>query len=169
MALSDISHLRYLTKLRALWLHNTSITTSGLGGVLPFLGSLKRLILQITRISDLSVLDRFPADVSLAVLDLRYMGSLGRDVAWLLTDITPLVGFVQSGKMGPDSLFPGSPRIELKWNLGLDYESIYTDLPALINGLSGGSVEYYNSQPALEAADQVGHPGTRYNVCGTSC
>ena len=162
VALSDISHLRYLTKLKELWLHNTSITPSGLGGVLPSLGSLKRLILQITRISDLSVLDRFPADVSLAVLDLRYMGSLDRDVAWLLTDITPLVGFVESGKMGPDSLFSGSPRIELKWNLGLDYESIYTDLPALINGLSGGSVEYYNSQPALEAADQVGHPGARY-------
>ncbi len=161
VALSDISHLKYLTKLKNLWLHRTSITTSGLGEVLPSLGSLKHLILQITRISDLSVLDRFPADVSLASLDLRYIGT-GRDLAWLLTDITPLVAFVQAGKMGHDSRFSGSPLINLNWNFGLDYESIYTDLPDLINGLSHGTVEYQSSEPALEAEDQAGHPGTRH-------
>ena len=44
----------------------------------------------------------------------------------------------------------------------MDYESIYTDLPDLINGLSHGTVEYQSSEPALEAEDQAGHPGTRH-------
>ena len=160
--LSDISPLMRLKKLKRLQLDQTAITVAGLSGVLPALGALKGLSLKITRISALSVLDRLPTGATLASLDLRYIGSLGRDVAWLLTDITPLVRFVQAGKMGPDSSFSGSPRIELEWNLGLDYESIYTDLPVLINSLSGGSVKYHNSQPALEAEDQVGHPGARH-------
>ena len=144
--LQNISPLRHLTKLRELWLHQTDITDSGLRAVLPALGSLKSLILQLTPISDLSVLDAFPSDVSLAALDLRYMGR-GGDVAWLLKDITPLARFVAAGKMGADPQFSGSP-INLQWNLALDYESIYTDIPALINHPI--TVDYDPSEPALE-------------------
>ena len=162
MELSDISPLTRLEKLEALWLDQTAITVAGLSGVLSALPTLKQLNIKTTRISDLSVFDRLHTSATLASLDLRSIGSPGRDAAWLLTDITPLVGFVQAGRMGADSRFPGSPKIQLEWNLGLDYESIYTDLPALINGLSGGRVSYHPSEPTLAAENQAGHPGTDY-------
>ena len=166
--LSNISSLRRLTNLRSLFLNFTNIDASDLSGVLPSLVSLKYLNIQGAIIPDLSlVLDA--TRTTLAILDLRYISSLSSDGRPLyasgLTDLTPLRRFVESGRIARDHAFT-SPRIELKWNLRLDYDSIYEDLPALIRMLpTDSAVVYDRSTPTLQsfsAAADTGHPGTRY-------
>jgi len=178
--LSNISPLRRLTNLRSLFLNFTNIDASDLSGVLPSLVSLKYLNIQGAIIPDLSVvLDNISTRTTLAILDLRYISYLSSDGRLLyasgLTDLTPLRRFVESGRIARDLAF-NSPRIELQWNIRLDYDSIYEDLPALIHMLPtawtpfdtpipAGAVVYDRSTPTLQtfsAAADTGHPGTRY-------
>ena len=151
--LSDISALKNLTNLELLWLHATNITSDGLAEVLPSFSSMKNLILDGTRISDLSVLNRLPAGASMNHLSVRHIHDppgATDDKGWLLKDLTPLVELMESGKLV-------NSRIEVRLNWNLDYESIYTDIPALIEGVS--SVRYSPVVPGLRSRSEAHHVG----------
>ena len=155
--LTDISDLAKLTK--ALALNATDITHETLSEVLPTLSMLTYLSLLVTPISDLSVLDDLPAGAALRNLDLRLLthsGRTGTQRGWLLTDITPLIGLQQAGKV--------TTIIDLKWNYNLDYASLYTDIPALITaGIT--DTRYSSFMFGFEgesAENHLGRPGTRH-------
>lgn len=157
--LQDISPLKTLTSLQSLQLNGTRITHESLSAVLPTLSNLTNLNLLGTPISNLSVLDSLPAGAALRVLDLRFLthsGATGAQRGWLLTDITPLIGLQQAGKV--------TTIIDLNWNWNLDYDSLYTDIPVLITaGIT--DTRYSNPTFAFEgesAENHVGRPGTRH-------
>ncbi len=172
--LSDISPLTQLRNLEILRLDGTDITHESLSAVLPFLSTeidqepleeyppyyihSGELGLTNTNISDLSVLDALP-NVFLVNLYLRFIGT-GSSTFFHLTDLTPLVDLMNKGKV-----INSRTAIYLRLNLGLDYASVYEDLPALVSG--SRSVEYTPSVPMLERAfpeeaSYRGHPRTRY-------
>ena len=168
--LSDISAAASLTNLESIHLGNTSITYTGLSAVLPSLSKLKWLHLGYSPISDLSVLGNLPV-VLTEVLDLRAMASDpngdwtyergdGQGLGWLLTDLSPLVSLMNAGK----AITMKTRQVNLEWNWALDYESLYTDIPALIAaGIS--DVKYTTPVPALErvsAENHVGRSKTRH-------
>lgn len=180
--LSDISSLTQLRNLEILELGNTAITRQSLADVLPFLSTEidQELIEQYppyhinsgvlnlsnTNISDLSVLDSLP-NVFLWDLKLNFMGT-GFRTFFHLTDLTPLVDLMNKGKV-----INSGTLIRLEWNLGLDYASVYEDLPVLVSG--SRNVQYTSSVPMLERAfpeeaSYRGHPRTRYTftVRGTN-
>ena len=168
--LSDISPLTQLRNLEILRLDGTAITRESLSAVLPFMSteidqelieetpvtiinSIPQASTAInsgqlgfgnTNISDLSVLDRLP-NVFLYSLYLRHMGTLSSETfCFHLTDLTPLVALMNKGKV-----INHRTNIHLAHNYGLDYTSLYEDLPALIAG--SRDVEYYKgSVPTLE-------------------
>ncbi|MCY3549381.1 MAG: leucine-rich repeat domain-containing protein [Candidatus Poribacteria bacterium] len=158
LGLQDISPLRTLTNLQLLHLNGTNITHETLSETLPALSNLNDLNLLGTPISDLSVLDRLPTDATLTKLDLRFLTHSGRTGAQrgrLLTDITPLIGLQQAGKV--------TSIIDLNWNWNLDYDSLYTEIPALI--AAGINTRYSSFTFAFEgesAKNHVGRPGTRH-------
>ena len=85
----------------------------------------------------------------------------GPSLGWLLTDITPLVDFMKAGRIITGT---GTNTITLTWNFALDYESLYTDIPALFDrGVS--TVRYHPGTPGLQresAEHHVGRPRTRH-------
>ena len=168
--LSNISAVASLTNLETLHLTSTSITSAGLSAVLPSLSKLKWLHIDRTPFSDLSVLGKLPV-VLTEVLDMEAMSSdpnrnwihergNGQGLGWLLTDLSPLVSLMNAGKV----ITSATRQVDLKWNWGLDYESLYTHIPALIAaGIS--DVKYTVGVPALEhvsAENHVGRPRTRH-------
>ena len=158
--LSDITPLTQLSTLEILRLDNTSVTYESLSAVLPFMSTeIDQMTVDEypltsitsgefgisgTNISDLSVLDNFP-DVFLWGLYLRFLGSTSRGtLLFHLKDLTPLVDLMNKGK-----LINGKTSIYLLYNYGLDYESLYEDIPVLIAG--SRYVEYVqNPNPQLE-------------------
>ncbi len=175
-ALSDISPLTKLKNLEILRLDSTSITGTSLSAVLPsfsteidqqpieqypkyfiFSGGLG---LTNTAISDLSVLDGLP-EVFFTDVYLQYMGTVSNGTLFFhLMDLTPLVDLMNKGKF-----INSKTALNLQWNFGFDYESLYEDLPALVAG--SRSVGYVTPAPTLERefpaeASYRGHPGTRY-------
>ena len=186
--LSDISPLTQLSNLELLRLDSTAITHESLSAVLPHLSTeidqepIEQNMEHVfnsgtlgfggTDISDLSVLDRLP-DVFLFSLVLRFMGTQGNGTLFFhLTDLTPLVDLMNKGKV-----INSQTDITLDRNLGLDYPSLYEDLPALIAGSK--NVLYESPTPMLEIepapppmveidlqekteASYRGHPRTRY-------
>ena len=168
--LSDISAVASLTNLELLHISETSITSADLSEVLPSLSKLKWLHIGFCPISDLSVLSKLPV-VLTEVLDLRaltsdynrgwtYARGDGRGRGWLLTDLSSLVSLMNAGKV----VTSATRQVDLTWNWGLDYESLYTHIPALIAaGIS--DVKYTAGVPALErvsAENHVGRPRTRH-------
>ena len=122
--------------------------------------------LSNTNISDLSVLDSLP-DVFLHSLHLRFMGTSGTTY-FHLKDLTPLVDLMNKGKV-----INGKTTINLEWNYGLDYESLYEDIPALLADTTGRTanwpkVGYHAPNPMLEREfpkvasyeGSAGHPTT---------
>ena len=156
--ISDISALKNLTKLKTLWLHSTNITADGLAEVLPSFSAMEYLILDGTRISDLSVLDHLPSEAPLRNLSVRHMhdppGAID-DHGWLLKDLTPLVELIQSGDLSAP-VMGGQIEVRLNWNL--DYDSIYTDIPALIK-LVPATVKYSPVVPGLRRRSEEHHIG----------
>ena len=156
--ISDISALKNLTKLETLWLHSTNITADGLAEVLPSFSAMETLILDGTRISDLSVLDHLPSEAPLRNLSVRHMhdppGAID-DHGWLLKDLTPLVELIQSGDLSAP-VMGGQIEVRLNWNL--DYDSIYTDIPALIK-LVPATVKYSPVVPGLRRRSEEHHIG----------
>ena len=156
--ISDISALKNLTKLKTLWLHSTNITADGLAEVLPSFSAMETLILDGTRISDLSVLDHLPSEAPLRNLSVRHMhdppGAID-DHGWLLKDLTPLVELIQSGDLSAP-VMGGQIEVRLNWNL--DYDSIYTDIPALIK-LVPATVKYSPVVPGLRRRSEEHHIG----------
>ena len=153
--LSDISALGSLTNLHTLWLHHTNITSEGLSELFPSLSSLSSLILDGTRISDLSVLDRLPDTPPMWSVKVRHMHDPpGSDDSkgWLLKDLTPLVALMQKGK-----LRPGEAEIEVLYNWNLDYDSLYTDIPALAAGVA--KITYSPVAPGLRRRSEEHHVG----------
>ena len=168
--LSNISAVASLTNLETLHLTATSITSAGLSAVLPSLSKLKWLHIDQTPISDLSVLGKLPV-VLTEVLDIGAMSSdpnrgwtflrgNGQGLGWLLTDLSPLVSLMNAGKV----ITMNTRQVDLRYNWSLDYESLYTHIPALIAaGIS--DVKYTVGIPALErvsAENYVGRPRTRH-------
>ncbi len=168
--LSNISAVASLTNLELLHLGSTSITSTGLSAVLPYLSKLKWLFIFYSPISDLSVLGNLPV-VLTNTLDLEAMSSDpnadwtyvrgdGQGLGWLLTDLSPLVSLMNAGKV----ITGATGSVDLKYNWSLDYESLYTHIPALITaGIS--DVQYTDPVPALErvsAENHVGRPGTSH-------
>ncbi|MXZ02084.1 hypothetical protein F4Y93_16110, partial [Candidatus Poribacteria bacterium] len=168
--LSNISAVASLTNLEILHLGNTNITSTGLSAVLSSLSKLKWLYIHYSPISDLSVLGNLPV-VLTEVLDLKAMSSDpggdwtrvrgdGQGLGWLLTDLSPLVSLMNTGK----AITEDTRQVDLRYNWSLDYESLYTHIPALIAaGIS--DVKYTDPVPALErvsAENHVGRPGTRH-------
>lgn len=181
--LSDITPLTQLSTLEILRLDNTLVTHESLSAVLPFMSteidqmtvdeypptSITSGMFGIsgTNISDLSVLDNFP-DVFLWGLYLRFLGSIpDRTFPFHLKDLTPLVDLMNKGK-----LINGKTSIYLLHNYGLDYESLYEDIPALLADTTGRTVshpkvEYAQPKPMLErefptAASYTGVSRTQY-------
>ena len=164
--LSDISALKNLTNLKLLWLHSTNITSDGLAEVLPSFSAMDSLILDGTRISDLSVLDHLPSQAPIGHLSLRYIhdppGATDAK-GWLLKDLTPLVELIESedlrAPMGQQA------QIEVRHNWNLDYDSIYTDIPALIKLAPEATVKYSPVVPGLRRRSEehhVGNPQSRH-------
>ena len=168
--LSNISVVANFTNLELLHLTSTSITSDGLSAVLPSLSKLKWLHIDRTPISDLSVLDNLPV-VLAEVLDLQALTSDpnrgwthtrgdGRSLGWLLTDLSPLVSLMNVGKV----ITMNTRQVDLLYNWSLDYESLYTHIPALIaEGIP--DVKYTVGIPALarvSAENHVGRPRTRH-------
>ena len=188
--LSDISPLTRLRNLEILRLDgNARITHESLSAVLPHLSTeidqeligeymevainSGQLGLGNTNISDLSVLDRLP-NVFLYSLVLNFMGTRSSGTIFFhLTDLTPLVDLMNKGKV-----INSGTKIYLQHNLGLDYESLYADLPLLIAG-SRNLNDYAVPAPLLEIepppppmveidlqekteASYRGHPRARY-------
>ena len=168
--LSDISVVKNFTNLELLYLTSTSITSAGLSAVLPSLSKLKWLYIDYCPISDLSVLSKLPV-VLAEVLDLAAMSSDpnrdwtyergdGRGLGWLLTDLSPLVSLMNAGEV----ITSATRQVDLRFNWGLDYESLYTHIPALIAaGIS--DVKYTAGVTALalvSAEKRVGRPRTRH-------
>ena len=156
--LSNISIVKRLTKLESLWLGLTKITHEGLSEVLPFLSALEDLNIQVTPITDLSVLQNLPSSVRLEKLDLRLMGPYA-ERGWHLKDVTPLVSLLNDGVLSTVTR-----ELILIYNWRLDYESHYTDIPALKTGTAGF---LYSDRltPKLERVsveDYVGTPGTAH-------
>ena len=174
--LSDISPLTQLRNLERLGLSGTAITREDLSAVLPFFStevdqgfigeyppvSIRSGVVGFnnTNISDLSVLDSLP-NVFLWGLYLRFMGTQSSGTfAFHLTDLTPLVDLMNKGKV-----INSLTTIYLGHNYGLDYESLYEDIPALIAG--SRRVERAQPNPMLErefpkAASYSGYANTRY-------
>ncbi len=187
--LSDISPLTSLSNLEVLFLDGTAITRESLSAVLPSFSteidqqqieeaypshSIKsgQLSFENTNISDLSVLDRLP-NVFLERLRMKYMGTVSSGTLFFhLTDLTPLVDLMNKGKV-----INSNTNIYLRYNLGLDYESLYEDIPALLAG--SGDFLYTEPNPMLEIepppppmveidlqekteASYRGYPRTRY-------
>ena len=187
--LSDLSPLTSLSNLEVLFLDGTAITRESLSAVLPAFSTeidqqqieeahpshgIKsgQLSFENTNISDLSVLDRLPK-VFLERLRMKYMGTVPSGTIFFhLTDLTPLVDLMNKGKV-----INSNTNIYLRYNLGLDYESLYEDIPALIAG--SGDFLYTQPTPMLEiepppppmveidlqektAAIYRGHPRVRY-------
>ena len=174
--LSDISPVANLRNLEVLRLDSTDITRESLSAVLRvFSTDVDQMTIDEyprftarsgvvgfgnTNISDLSVLDSLP-NVFLWGLYLRFMGTQSRGTLFFhLTDLTPLVDLMDKGKVinQQTAIFLGN-------NYGLDYASLYEDIPALITG--SRRVEYVNPAPMLERefpkeASYRGHPRTRY-------
>ena len=153
--ISDISALGNLSNLQSLWLHRTNITSDGLAAVLPSLSSLSTLILNGTRISDLSVLDRLPDTPPMWNVQVRYIDDPpGADDSkgWLLKDLTPLVALMQKGKFRA-----GEAEINVLHNWNLDYDSLYTDIPALAEGIA--AVKYSPVVPGLRRRSEAHHVG----------
>ena len=164
LELRDISILKYLTKLELLWLDVTKITNEGLSKVLPSFSMLRDLQLEVTLITDLSVLGNLPRNVILEVLELRQMGPDDNTRGWHLKDLSPLVSFMNEGRV----ISADTEELILRWNWILDYESLYTDLPALISNIPGVVYLYSNVKPtkselkAKSAEHHVGHPATAH-------
>ena len=169
-ALSNISVVKNFTNLELLHLAATSITSNDLSEVLPSLSKLKWLYIAFTAISDLSVLGKLPV-VLTEVLDLQALTSDynrgwtlargdGRGRGWLLTDLSPLVSLMNAGNV----ITMNTRQVDLTWNYALDYESLYTHIPALIAaGIS--DVKYTTGVPVLarvSAENHVGRPRTRH-------
>ena len=153
--ISDISALGNLSNLQSLWLHRTNITSDGLAEVLPSLSSLSTLILNGTRISDLSVLDRLPDTPPMWNVQVRYIDDPpGADDSkgWLLKDLTPLVALMEKGKFRA-----GEAEINVLHNWNLDYDSLYTDIPALAEGIA--AVKYSPVVPGLRRRSEAHHVG----------
>ena len=156
--ISDISALKNLTKLDTLWLHSTNITADGLAEVLPSFSAMEYLILDGTRISDLSVLDHLPSAAPLRNLSLRHIHDppgATDDKGWLLKDLTPLVELIESRDLTAP-VAGGQIEVRLNWNL--DYDSIYTDIPALIK-LVPATVKYSPVVPGLRRRSEAHHEG----------
>ena len=180
LSLNNISDITPLTRLRNLEIlrldSNAIITHETLSAVLPHLSkdidqelieeymetaiNSGQLGLGNTNISDLSVLDRLP-NVFLYSLVLNFMGTRSSGTIFFhLTDLSPLVDLMNKGKV-----INSRTSISMSWNLGLDYPSLYEDLPALIAGSQ--SISYTTPTPMLERefpkeASYRGHPRTRY-------
>ena len=165
--LTTISTIKYLTLLRELWLHHTSTTEAELSEVLPELSNLTHLLIEATPISNLSILNLLPSGVFLRALHVDLMGPPpydGRpyDIAgFVLKDLAPLVDLMNAGKIGNGS------RVELEFNFNLDYESLFTHIPALLaGGISNFSRLYSPVTPGLERnaelSPPIGYPGTEY-------
>ena len=174
--LSDISPLTQLSNLEILRLDGAAITRESLSAVLrSFSTEVDQQVIDEypdvnitsgtvgfgnTDISDLSVLDSLP-NVFLWELHLRFMGTRARKTLFFhLKDTTPLVDLMNKGKV-----IDKKTAIFLGHNYGLDYASLYEDIPRLITG--SRSVEYQNPEPMLERefpkeASYRGHPRTRY-------
>ena len=175
--LSDIAPLATLRNLEILRLDNTLVTREALAAVLPFMSTeIDQMTINEypptsitsgefgisgTNISDLSVLDRLP-NVFLHGLYLRFMGTYAEGTSLFhLKDLTPLVNLMNKGKV-----INSNTTINLGHNYGLDYPSLYEDIPALITGSK--YVEYVtDNTPMLERefpkeAAFRGHPRTRY-------
>ena len=169
-ALSNISVVKNFTNLETLHLEATSITSNDLSAVLPSLSKLKWLYIAFTAISDLSVLGKLPVALT-EVLDLQALTSDynrgwtlargdGQGRGWLLTDLSPLVSLMNAGNV----ITMNTRQVDLTWNYALDYESLYTHIPALIAaGIS--DVKYTTGVPVLarvSAENHVGGPRTRH-------
>ena len=181
--LSDITPLATLRNLEILRLDNTLVTRESLAAVLPFMSTAIDQMsvneypptdiisgefgISGTNISDLSVLDSLP-NVFLWGLYLRFMGTYASGTRFFhLTDLTPLVALMNKGKV-----INSNTTINLGHNYGLDYASLYEDIPALLADTSGrraqwSKVEYAQPNPMLERefpkeASFRGHPRTRY-------
>jgi hypothetical protein len=157
--LSDISPLESLTDLEILYLNALAITDASLPGVLSSFSedvdgmnidespshraTSGYLHLDNTNVADLSVLDSLP-DVFLLGLYLRFMGNVSSQTVYFhLRDLTPLVDLINKGKVINDKT-----DIRLDRNLGLDYESLYEDIPILLQ--NSKSVRYQSPTPTLE-------------------
>lgn len=175
--LSDISPVANLRNLEILRLdNNPNITAESLSAVLPFFSTevdqevideypnvsinSGQLGFSSTNISDLSVLDKLP-NIFLFALYVRSLGTRSSGKTFLLLkDITPLVDLMNNGK-----IINQKTSIYLSSNYGLDYESFYEDLPALLAG--SRYVEYGQPVPILErefpkGTSYTGLPRTSY-------
>ena len=172
--ISDISPLSKLINLANLALTGTPITDESFSALLPSFVNFDspiqvldaiipagKLIISNTDITDLSVLGRFPENVFLSSLDLRFMGRNRENLYFNLKDLTPLVDLMNAGR-----LINSSSEIVLLYNYGLDYESHYADIPALL-----GRARYLpyqqGSTPTLEREFPTeeswrGHPKISY-------
>ena len=156
--ISDISILKGLTKLEILGLNYVNITQEGLAAVLPSFSALRSLVIGQTNITDLSVLRDLPSSVILENLDLIQMGP-SSPLGWHLKDLSPLVSLMNEGRVVSSK----TVGFNLRWNFGLDYESLYTDIPALIAGTTSQLAYSTDITPKLEgvsAENHVGRPGT---------
>ena len=163
--LADVSPLTQLSNLEILRLdNNPHLTHDALSDVLSAFSTEvdQRQIEQYTdfsitsgtvgisntNISDLSVLDSLP-DIFLHSLHLRFMGTSGTTY-FHLKDLTPLVDLMKKGKV-----INGKTTLNLEFNYGLDYESLYEDIPALLADTTGRTVNwpkvgYQKPMPMLE-------------------
>ena len=158
--LSDISILKGLTKLEILGIYYTKITEDGLSAVLPSFSALSWLDIAVTNIIDLSVLGNLPSTVILDLLDLRVMGPYATR-GWHLKDISPLVSLMNEGRVVSSE----TGVLYLLHNFRLDYESLYTYIPALIAQLASNLVYSTDVTPTLKrvsAENHVGRPGTAH-------
>ncbi|MYA58508.1 leucine-rich repeat domain-containing protein, partial [Candidatus Poribacteria bacterium] len=158
--ISDISILKGLTKLEILGLNYVNITQEGLAAVLPSFSALRSLVIGQTNITDLSVLRDLPSTVILENLDLIQMGP-SSPLGWHLKDLSPLVSLMNEGRVVSSK----TVGFNLRWNFGLDYESLYTDIPALIAGTTSNFAYSTDITPTLEAVspkNHVGRPGTAH-------
>ena len=161
--ISDFSPLTSLTNLQSLWMWNTRITPEELSAVLPSLSSLDYLIISANPIPDLSVLEESLAPGVVfqnLLIELMWDQSGGLAAAGrLLQDISPVVRLMEAGKLGASTT-----SVSLRDNYRLDYDAIYTHIPALLDG-GVQNVFYSSSTPEIQgvsAEDHEGRPGTKY-------
>ena len=159
------SSLSSLTNLESLWIGQTPITREELSELLPFLSSLDYLIISLNPFDDLSVLESLHSDVKLRNLVMDWMWNQKRvaDAGWLLQDISPLVGLLTAGKLGTHTV-----SVVLTTNYLLDYDALYTHIPALLDG-GVQRVRYSSSTPGIrsvsaEDEEHEGRPGTKYTL-----
>ena len=159
---SNISALADLTKLKQLNLEGTNITERGLASVLPTLTKLEWLYITRTPVTA-RVLFNLAVPGGLKRLWMEALGTplssgspaYGR----LLTDLLPLVTLVRTGKIEN----VGANYLSIR-NFGLDYDSLYTHLPDLVD--EPIRVSFYKDVDLellpVSPIDNIGRPGTTY-------